>query len=63
MEKVYTVSWILTVETDSPIDAINECWHRLQKHSNDWIWEVLDEDTGKKYKVDMDNDEPTAIEL
>ncbi len=57
----YTVTWILTVEEkESPEHAITDCWHRLQAHSNDWIWEVRNEDTGEEWEVDC---EPEVWEI
>lgn len=60
--KTYTVTWSLSVEQDdedkepinTPVKAVEECWKRLQSHSNDWIWQVCDEG-GVIYEVNYDN--------
>lgn len=56
-QKQYRVTWSIDVEQEdvnSPEQAIEECWKRLQDHGNDWFWEVEERGTGKKWEVDYE---------
>lgn len=55
MSKHMRVKWELDVEdTDDPIEAVYDCWRRLQDGENEWIWEVTDMNTGKIVEVDCE---------
>lgn len=56
-QKKYRVMWSIDVEDElinSPEDAADNCFSKLNDGINDWIWQVTDLDTNEIYEVDYE---------
>lgn len=54
--KTYTVTFELTTEAESPQEAVEDIFDRLNSGPNNWIWTVVEETPGKvkRYEVDFE---------
>lgn len=62
--KKYVVTWEIDAETDSPVDAAREAFNAMQRPGTEaTVFEVKDQESGERYRVDLLEDEPEATKI
>lgn len=60
----YLVTWEIDAETDSPVEAAKEAFNIMQRPGTEAVvFEVKDETSGERYRVDLLEDKPEATKI